>query len=362
MDKVKKLLLFKIPMSICNFRCSYCYLAQRPVHYQGIQPEMKYSPKQVAKALTVERIGGLAFMNFCADGETLLTKDIDLYVKELVKLGHYAEVVTNCTITPMLKKFLSWDESLLKRLEFKCSFHYLELKKRGLLETFANNVNMIWASGASANIEITPTDELIPYLDEVKEFSMKHFGALPHLSIARNDRTSNIEYLTNLPMDEYNKIWSTFKSGFWEFKKSIFGVKQTKFCYAGAWSYYINLCDGTATPCYCGKNLGDLFAHPEQPLPVQPLGVCHIAHCYNGHSFLTLGLIPGYTARYGDIRNRVKVDGGQWLQPELLSFFNSKLEDLNGKYPPPQAVSLFNPRAAEIYSRARSEFHEALRA
>ena len=31
-------------MSICNFRCHYCYIAQRPVHFQGIQPEMEYTP------------------------------------------------------------------------------------------------------------------------------------------------------------------------------------------------------------------------------------------------------------------------------------------------------------------------------
>jgi hypothetical protein len=321
-------------MSICNFRCSYCYLAQRPVHYQGVQPEMKYTPAEVANALTVERVGGPAFMNFCADGETLLTTNIDLYVKALVEQGHYAEVVTNLTITPVLKKFLSWDKELLKRLEFKCSFHYLELKKKGLLDTFANNVRMIWEAGASANIEMMPSDDLIPYIEEVKEFSMKHFGALPQLSIVRNDRTSGIDYLTSLPMEKYNNTWGQFHSDFWEFKKSIFGVKQTKFCYAGAWSLYINLCDGTATQCYCGVSLGDVFAHPYKPIPSKPIGKCTIAHCYNGHAFMTLGLIPGYTKNYGNIRNRVKEDGNQWLQPELLSFFNSKLEDSNAIYPP----------------------------
>lgn len=38
---MKKILLFKIPMSICDFRCSYCYIAQRPVHFQGVQPELR---------------------------------------------------------------------------------------------------------------------------------------------------------------------------------------------------------------------------------------------------------------------------------------------------------------------------------
>ena len=159
-------------MSICNFRCHYCYLAQREEHYQGVQPQMRFTPEEVARAMRQERTGGPCFMNFCADGETLLTKDIDLYIKALVQEGHYAEIVTNLSVNKMLEKILTWDKELLSRVEFKCSFHYLELKKKGLLQRFADNVKKIWENGASANIEVTPTDELIPYIDELKTFSM----------------------------------------------------------------------------------------------------------------------------------------------------------------------------------------------
>ena len=337
MDKVKKMILFSIPMSVCNFRCSYCYLAQRDEHYQGRQPNMRYTPEQVAEALSVERIGGKAYLNFCADGETLLTKGIDRYIKALVELGHYAEIVTNLTITPVLDKILGWDKELLKRIEFKCSFHYLELKKRNLqlkkrnlLDVFAKNVNKIWKAGASANIEITPSDELIPYLEEVKEYSMKHFGALPHITIARDDRTERIDYLTKLPMEEYDAVWSQFDSGFWQYKKTIFGKKQNDFCYAGMWSVYVNLETGMGTQCYCGRSLGNIFENPEEPFPEKPIGHCPLAHCYNGHMLLKLGLIPP-GGGYGDIRNRKKTDGTEWLQPELLEFFNSSCAESNAE-------------------------------
>ena len=169
MDKIKKLILFRIPMSICNFRCHYCYLAQRDEHYQGIQPEMKFTPEQVRKAMSKERLGGPAYMNFCADGETLLVTNLDQYVKELVEEGHYAEIVSNMTINPMLDKILAWDRALLSHIEFKCSFHYLELKKKNLLNRFAENVNRAWEAGASVNIEVTPSDELIPYITKNKK-------------------------------------------------------------------------------------------------------------------------------------------------------------------------------------------------
>ena len=194
-------------MSICNFRCHYCYLAQRSEHYQGIQPIMKYSPEEVARALSNERIGGNAFMNFCADGETLLTKDLDKYVKALLQQGHYAEIVTNLTATKALDSYLNWDKALLEKLEFKCSFHYLELKRHHLLDRFVENVHKIWKAGASANIEITPSDELIPFIDELQAFSLREFGALPHLTIARDDRTKGIDYLTSLSPEEYYDTW-----------------------------------------------------------------------------------------------------------------------------------------------------------
>ena len=327
---MKKVILFSIPMSICNFRCHYCYLAQREEHYQGVQPQMRFSPEEVAKAMSLKRIGGPCFMNFCADGETLLTKDIDLYVKALVQEGHYAEIVTNLTVNKMIDKILTWDQSLLSHVEFKCSFHYLELKKKGLLDRFADNVKKIWAHGASANIEITPTDELIPYIEEVKAFSMEHFGALPHLSIARDDRSSDISYLTKLSMEEYDKTWSQFGSSFWEFKKKLFGVKRNEFCYAGGWSLFVDLSTGDCRQCYIGMKLDNVFANPEKPFPSLPICKCRTAHCYNGHALLSAGLIPELdTPGYGDLRDRRRADGSHWLQDDLLTFFNTKLANSN---------------------------------
>ncbi len=287
-------------------------------------------PLWVKKALSKERLGGACFMNFCAEGETLLTKNLDQYVKALVEEGHYAEVVTNLTVSKAIDKFLTWDKELLKHLEFKCSFHYLELKRKGWLNLFVENVHKIWEAGASANIELAPSDELIPYIDEVKDFSIKNFGALPQLTILRDDRTSNIEYLTKMSEEDYNKTWGTFYSPFWDFKKTLFGKKQNGYCYAGAWSAYIDLTTGNASGCYGRVSLGNVFENPEKPFPHKAIGKCPIAHCYNGHAMLSMGLIPHLNdVHYGYLRDRKKIDGGTWLQPELRKFFDEKLEDNN---------------------------------
>lgn len=334
MDKIKKLFLIQIPLSICNFRCHYCYIATHKEKYQGYQPKMKITPEEFGEAFNINRIGGPAFANFCADGETLLTTDIDKYVRAYVEQGHYAEVVTNLTPTKMLDKFLSWPKDLLKRIEFKCSFHYLELKKRNLLDVFANNVKKIWEAGASANIEITPSDELIPYIDELEEFSMKHFGALPHVTVARDESTWKMKHLTKLDKAAYERTWSQFDSSFWRFKYPLFGKRQTSFCYAGDWGYTLNYETGDLRQCYWGKIVGNMYDDINAPLPSCPIGRCPEAHCHNAHALMSLGFIPEkYSARYGDLRDRVTIDGRHWLQPEIFNFFNSKLEESNTQLP-----------------------------
>lgn len=162
---------------------------------------------------------------------------------------------------------------------------------------------------------------------------MKEFGALPHLTIARNDRTSKIEYLTNLTIEEYDKVWSRFGSEFWEFKKTIFMKKRKEFCYAGDWLLLIDLATGQAKHCYRSLNKQNIFENPDQPIKFKAIGKCPEPHCYNGHALLTLGCIPHITdVGYGDIRNRKKASGGEWLQPELKAFFNSKLCESNNEY------------------------------
>jgi hypothetical protein len=269
------------------------------------------------------------------------------------------EVVTNLSLTRRLEPFLQIEAELLRHLEFKCSFHYLELKKRGLLDTFADNVRRVWQAGASANIEITPHDELIPYIDEIKALSMAHFGALPHITIARDDRTKQIERLTKLPVDVFTQTWSVFDSAFFNYKTRIYGVRQTGFCYAGKWSMYTDLTTGEAWKCYYGGSLGNIFAHPDEPLPEVPTGKCPLPHCYNGHTLLTMGLIPDADAPgYGELRDRERADGTHWLQDEMRAFMDTKLADANARLPRARERLLYGRQAVKsLGSRAVRKYY-----
>ena len=127
-------------------------------------------------------------------------------------------IVTNGTLSRRFDEFMSFDPRLLKRLFFKFSFHYLELKRLNLMDIFFENIKKMKDAGASFTVEITPSDELIPQIEEVKKICMEKLGALCHVTIARDDRTKGIDVLTQLNPADYKAVWSQFQSELFAFK------------------------------------------------------------------------------------------------------------------------------------------------
>lgn len=333
MDKIKRFIDCYIPTETCNLRCHYCYIAQKRKFNNKIV-SFAQRPEIIRRALSKERLGGICLLNLCAGGETLLSEDVLPVVKQLLMEGHYVMIVTNGTITKRFEEVVSWPEKILKKLVFKFSFHYLEMERLGWIERFFSNVNLIKNSGASFTVEITPSDELIPYIDEVKQVCMKYLGTLCHVTIARDDRTNGIDVLSEHSFEEYKEIWGTFKSDLFAFKSEIFYKHRKEFCYAGDWSGYLNLNTGALTQCYCGKYLDNIYEDIDRPIHFEAVGTkCSLPHCYNGHAFLALGDIPGLkTPTYAEVRNRTCSDGSEWLKPEMKHFMSSKLYESNEKY------------------------------
>ena len=350
MDKIKRYIECYIPNETCNLRCHYCYITQRRKFNNKLVVFSK-TKDTVQKALSKERLGGTCLINMCAGGETLLAEDLLPIIKCLLEEGHYVMVVTNGTLTKRFESIAMWSKELLERLFFKFSFHYLELKRLNLLDQYFNNIERMKKSGASFTVEITPSDELIPYIENVKNICMEKLGTLCHVTIARDDRTQGIEVLTKYSFEEYPKIWGQFSSDLFEYKKTIFYKKRKEFCYAGDWSFYLNLETGTMKQCYCGKELGNIYDDLEKKLPLEAIGhYCTQPHCYNGHAFLTLGVIPELESPcYAQVRNRVSEDGSEWLTPKMKAFMSSKLFESNKEY---TSIQKMNLQGKYIWRRA----------
>lgn len=185
--------------------------------------------------------------------------------------------------------------------------------------------------GCSYSIEITPHDELIKYIEEIKEFSYSYFGALPHITVARDNASNDKHILTNLSKEEYYKVWSVFNSKMFDFKFSTFEVKRKEYCYAGKWSFTFNLFDGSIQKCYSYDTYYNIYNNTQEKINFSCVGKqCKEPHCYNGHAFLTFGNIPSLkTPFYNDMRNRICNDGSEWLNPYTKEFCYHKLKDNN---------------------------------
>jgi hypothetical protein len=267
----------------------------------------------------------------CAGGETMLPPQIVDITRCLLEAGHYVMIVTNGTVSKRFDEILSLDSELLKRLFFKFSFQYLELKRTNLFDTFFGNVRKVKNSPASFTVEMTTVDELVPHIDDIKEICMRELGALCHLSIARDESKPTIPRLSKYTESQARKIWGDFDSAMFKFKLPLFEKKRTEFCYAGLWSYCIDFGTGDVNPCYRCEKTQNIFENLDTPLKPCPIGNhCPNPHCWNNHSFLGLGDIPGFVApRYAEIRDRICTDGSHWLKPEFQNIFNQRLDENN---------------------------------
>lgn len=334
MDTIKRFIDCYIPVTTCTLRCPYCYITQHRL-FEGPLPEFKYSPAHVRKALSKERLGGTCLINMCAGGETLLASGILNYVRELLEEGHYLMIVTNATLDKPFDEIARFPKELLSHLFLKFSYHYLELKKKNLFTKFFNNIRKVRDAGCSFTLELTPSDEAIPFIEDIKAIAVRELGAVNHITIARDEKDdSKLPMMTSLPREEYIKTWSTFDSQLFGYKLSIFGDKRKEFCYAGDWTFCLNLATGAMTQCYKYHFKQNIFEDISKPINFKAIGCnCMEHHCYNGHVFMVLGDIPELKApTYGELRNRVCEDGTEWLVPEMKSFMSTKLYDSNKEY------------------------------
>ena len=334
MDKLKRFIDIYVPVEACTLRCHYCYITHHRLFANKL-PKFKYDVETFRKALSKERLGGTCLLNFCGGGETLLPPEMPSYIKAVLEEGHYVMVVTNATIDKAFDEISKFPKELLNRLFFKFSYHYLQLKERNWFDKFFNNIRKVRDAGASFTLEATPSDELIPYIQEMQDLAIKEVRAVCHVTVARDERDmSKLNILTQMNREEYKKTWEVFNSKLFDYKFSIFGEPRKEFCHAGDWTLSLDMGSGILSQCYNSLYSQNIMDDVQKPIIFKCIGChCQQPHCFNGHAWIALGTIPELKSpTFAELRNRTCTDGTEWLKPEMKAFLSQRLYDNNQEY------------------------------
>lgn len=333
MAAIKRLILGLIPNEKCNMKCEYCYISQLEAF--DTPEKMKYQPEYIAKGLSKERLGGVSLINLTGNGETLIQPEIVDLTKLLLQEGHFVEIVTNGTMTRRIKDILDQPKEPLSRLFFKLSFHYKELMRLGIMDRFFDNVRAIHKAGASFTIELLAYDGIENDIEDIKKVCLENAGAICQATIGRNEH-KNASLLSAHSKKDFENIWKSLDSPMMKFKLEMLSVKRKEFCYAGAWSLFVNLYTGEAQPCYWQPYNQNIFDDLNRPIRFDPVGhSCTQPFCINAHAHMTWGLIPELkTPTYDIMRNRKMNNGEEWLTNECKNFFQTRLYQSNEQFSP----------------------------
>ena len=162
---------------------------------------------------------------------------------------------------------------------------------------------------------------------------MNNFGAYPQIAATRKEQdiSSKVELYTSLTFEEYVEYGKSFNSPLFDFTMKNFNVKRKEFCYAGDWTFTLNLATGIMSRCYASPKGYDIFKNVDKPIHFCAVGKhCDSLFCMNSSHFMSLGVIPEVdTPSYSDLRDRVCEDQTHWYGERMQKFLSQKLEDNN---------------------------------
>ncbi|MDO5559250.1 MAG: radical SAM protein [Oscillospiraceae bacterium] len=336
MAQIKKFFECLIPVSVCNLECDYCYIIQRHGNMQKV-PQLKYSPEHIGQSLTQKRLGGVCYFSLCGAGETFVPDYLTDIVFQLLKNGHYVNVTTNGTLTKKIQKLGTLPPEYCSRLHISFSLHFLELKKRSLLDTFFANIEFVRSLGCSVLVQLNVYDGYLEHLEEIRNLCISRTGAPPQLVATRKETSLNsrIDLMTSLSHDDYLNSGSSFDSPLFDYTVHNINKRQRGFCYAGDWSYVLNMQTGIMKRCYASCLYQNIFSDPDKPLMSLAVGRhCASLYCLNASHFLTLGTIADDASpSYAQLRNRPEAS---WYSDDMDSFLNTKLCEQNKQYSLPK--------------------------
>lgn len=325
-EKIKKFIECLVPVTACNLKCEYCYVIQEQRRTNEM-PKFEYSAAHIGKALSKERLGGTCFISFAGAGETLLPQEILDIIKEVLKQGHFVNITTNGTISNRFEEIIKWPRKMLEKLFFSFSFHYLELQRKNLLDVFFENIDKVKKAGCSFFIQFNLYDGYKPYLEEMRKICIERVGAMPQIAVTRDEATNpNIKLHTKGSCDEYKNCVKSFKSKLFDYTLKNFMVRRKEFCYAGKWSFTLNIATGMISRCYFEQPYMNIYKDLKSPIEkLPPVGnMCKSIYCVNSSHFMSLGIIPELKNEptYVQLRDR---KNAEWIKENVYFFLNDKL-------------------------------------
>lgn len=334
MDKIKHYIEANIEGCGCNLECSYCYLRQAGYNQARKESCLGYSLDEIRKACSKERLGGACLFNLVGDGETLLPREIIDLVEVLVMEGHYVNVLTNGTITERIRELVERLEKAGKKSHvcLHVSLHYMELKKKGLLDIFFKNIHYIQEQGMSFHIKSVLGSEFDEALaDELKKLCETEVGAYPQVGIARQDNPDGtFGICTELAIEEYFAMGDGFASSMFELDKREFNRKRKEFCYAGEWCFMLNFSTGKCWQCLSNRsNTFDFFENMNE-LPLAAVGYrCNRDYC-SCTNFQAWGVMP----EHEEVTNLEVFDRPEanWIKEPFKTILSQKLYETNEIY------------------------------
>lgn len=318
-----------IPLTMCNLRCSYCYVTQYKWE-KNKSAHFLYNPKYIAKALSKKRLGGISLISMTASGETFIAKELPFISLELLKQGHFINITTNGTLSNHIERFLEITEGYHDHIHVSFSLHYTELLRKHLIDVFFDNIKKVRGAGCSILLQINLVDDYVPYWEDIKKISYEKTGAYPQVALTRKMSGNSFDICTKcMTQEQYIAKGKEMHSPLFDFTCNNFMVKQTDYCYAGYWSATLNLCTGDMTSCYGSGIKQNIYENINKPIIWEPIGKhCTHQYCINSSHFISQGIIPSQknVLSYGELRNREKAN---WYGEEVKHFLYSKFKDSN---------------------------------
>lgn len=301
--KIKYTITVNVPGNICNLRCEYCYISQVIDENHQVSACFKYNVQDMISAFHPERLGGVASIVVIGAGETLIPKEVVPFVKGLLELGHYVEVVTNLTLENRIDELLDTSKENLSRLCVKGSLHWLELKRLGLLDIYFRNMKKVIDAGASTYPFFVACQEYEPYLEEIRDIFVEKFGekGLPQCSpcLLFDDKRDFFKYgklRTTPECDEefVKKMQELFHSEIFATCVRFLSVNPSEiFCYAGKWSFTVDMGTGMMGYCHNCISNNNFFQNQDEMPELDAIACsCGISNCALQYNFVGQGLIP----------------------------------------------------------------------